>query len=104
MTLRIQKSVEGARVLFTLTGRIQAELVPELVALLESEVPAHAVLFDLDQIKLVDREAVLFLAQSEERGIKLRNCSAYIRKWINQEKDQLKAEQKDQSDRNKKGK
>ena len=87
MTLRIQKSVDRERVVFTLTGRIQAEQVPDLLALLRSESPAHGIVLDLEQVKLVDRDAVLFLALSEALGASLRNCSAYIRKWINQERN-----------------
>jgi anti-anti-sigma regulatory factor len=87
MTLRIQRSVERERVIFTLTGRIQGERIPELLTLLRSESPAHGIVLDLEQIKLVDRDAVLFLALSETLGAQLRNCSAYIRKWIDQERN-----------------
>jgi hypothetical protein len=37
---------------------------------------------DLEEVKLVDREAVRFLAACEARGIQLRNCPSYIREWI----------------------
>jgi hypothetical protein len=42
---------------------------------------------DLEQVKLVDRDAVLFLALSGALGAELRNCSAFIRKWIDQERN-----------------
>jgi hypothetical protein len=42
-----------------------------------------------DLMKLVDRDAVLFLALSEATGAKLRNCSAYIREWITQERSAM---------------
>ena len=87
MTLRIQRSVEREWVVFNLTGRIQAAQVPELLALLRSEPAAPGIIFDLEQVKLVDRDAVLFLMLSEALGARLRNCSAYIREWINQERD-----------------
>jgi anti-anti-sigma regulatory factor len=87
MTLRIQRSVERELVVFTLTGRIQVDQVPELLALLRSESSARRIVLDLEQVKLVDRDAVLFLALCETLGAELRNCSAYIRKWINQERD-----------------
>lgn len=87
MTLRIHRSVERGRAVFTLTGRIQAAQVPELLALLRSELSAHQIVLDLAQVKLVDRDAVLFLALSETLGARLRNCSAYIRKWIDQERN-----------------
>ena len=87
MTLRIQRSVELELVVFTLTGRIQAEQVPDLLALLRSEPSTHRIILDLKQTKLVDRDAVLFLALSEALGAELRNCSAYIRQWITQERN-----------------
>ena len=85
MTLRIERLVENDRVVFALTGRIQVEQVPELLALLRAESSAHRIVLDLDQVRLVDRDAVLFLAFSGVRGIELRNCSAFIQKWVNQE-------------------
>ena len=89
MTLRIQRSVESDLVVFKLTGRIQAAEVPELLSLLRSESSGHPILMDLTDVKLVDRDAVLFLALSEATGAKLRNCSAYIREWITQEKSAM---------------
>lgn len=87
MTLRILKSIEHERVIVALTGRIQAVQVPELLALLRSESSAHGLVLDLEQVKLVDRDAVLFLALSEALGTELRNCPTYIRKWIDQERN-----------------
>ncbi len=87
MTLRIQRSAERGQVVFTLTGRIQADQVSSLIGLLKDESSAQGLLLDLDQVKLVDRDAVLFLALSEARGIKPRNCPSFIREWINRERN-----------------
>ena len=92
MTLRIQRSMEHSSVIFTLTGRIQAEQVPELLALLASESPLRKVLMDLKYVRLVDRDAVRFLAQCEAGGAGLRNCSAFIREWITLEKNGMDRE------------
>lgn len=89
MTLRIQKSMEDDSVVFTLTGRIQGEHLPELTALLASEQSLRNILVDLKHVKLVDRDTVRFLAQSEANGARLRNCSAFVREWITQEKNGL---------------
>jgi anti-anti-sigma regulatory factor len=86
MTLRIQKSVGPESVVFQLVGRIQAQHVPDLLALLKSETSYPGIVLDLEQVKLVDRDAVLFLALSEALGVRLRNCSAFIRQWIDQER------------------
>jgi len=89
MTLRIQRSVERELVVFTLTGRIQAEQLPELQALLSSESSDRDIVLDLRDVRLVDRHAVRFLAESEAGGAELRNGSAYIREWISQEKNAM---------------
>jgi len=85
MTLRIHRLVERMSVVFTLSGRIQADQVPTLQALLSSESLDLDIVLDLRHIKLVDRDAVQFLANREAAGTELRNCSAYIREWITQE-------------------
>jgi anti-anti-sigma regulatory factor len=88
MTLRIERSDERKSVVFTLTGRIQAEQIPELQALLSSQ-PADQLVVDVKEVKLVDREAVRFLALIEAEGANLRNCSAFIRAWISQERNEM---------------
>jgi ABC-type transporter Mla MlaB component len=85
MTLKIQTKAELKSTIFALTGRIQSEQLPELQSLLESELPDQEVVLDLKELRLIDREAVCFLANCEARGVKLRNCPAYIRAWILQE-------------------
>jgi hypothetical protein len=45
------------------------------------------VAIDLTELTLVDREAVTLLATSEVNGIELRNCSAYLREWINKQRE-----------------
>jgi anti-anti-sigma regulatory factor len=68
MTLRIDISDERERLVFTLTGRIQADQVSELQALLRSGLPDQNLVLDLRDVKLVDRDAVRFLAQIEAEG------------------------------------
>ena len=89
MTLRIQKSSEHNRVVLTLIGRIQADQVSQLQALLMSATDHSTVVLDLADIQLVDREAIRFLARSEAQGAQLRNCSAFIREWILQERNEM---------------
>jgi anti-anti-sigma regulatory factor len=87
MTLRIDISDETDRVVFTLTGRIQAEQVSELQVLVKSDLPDHTLVVDLKEVKLVDRDAVRFLSEIEAQGVRLRNCSAFVREWISRERD-----------------
>ena len=83
--LRIQRTANG-EVLFTLSGRIDAENLAELEALIGSEPKNTHVVLDLKDLTLVDRDAVKFLERSEADSIKLKNCPAYIREWITRER------------------
>ena len=91
MTLRIQKSDERGSVVITLAGRMQADLIPELQWLLSSELADRHVVLDLREVRLVDLDAVRFLAKTEAEGARLRNCSAFIRQWISQERSRSTA-------------
>ena len=87
---RIQRSANGKVIVFTLSGRIKAERLAELEELLGSEAGDHKLFLDLKEVKLVDRDAINFLASCELKGIKLANCPAYIREWIQREAAQVK--------------
>jgi hypothetical protein len=67
---------------FSFSGRIEEQNVPQLRQLLDGEPEIGDITFDLKEVRLVDREAVRFLADCEARGIKLKNCPPYIRLWI----------------------
>jgi predicted metal-binding protein len=45
------------------------------------------IILDLRDLRLADREAVRFLRGCEADGMKIENCPAYIREWINRERD-----------------
>ena len=83
--LRIQRSSDRG-VVFSLSGRIEIEDVAELQRLLSLEAPSQAIAFDLQDVTLVDRGAVKFLARCETESIKLDNCPAYVREWITAER------------------
>ena len=83
--LKIQKSATANIVVFTLSGRIRVENLAELQRVFAFEGQAHGVVLDLKEIKLVDREAVRFLAHCEAEGTTLQNCPVYIREWIRRE-------------------
>jgi ABC-type transporter Mla MlaB component len=81
---RIEQS--SNRRVFSLGGRIQADDVAELQKLLSLEAPGDTISLDLQDITVVDREAVKFLARCESESIRLENCPAYIRQWIDTER------------------
>jgi hypothetical protein len=82
--LKIQRAASGEIVL-TVSGRLGADNVSELSALLAAEPPGRVVVLDLKDVVLVDREVVRFLGARESDGIALRNCPPYIREWIARE-------------------
>jgi hypothetical protein len=79
--LKIQRTANGY-VVFALSGRLEAECLRELSALLAQESSTRAVTLDLKDLVLVDRDAVGFLRECAEKGIELRNCPRYIRTWM----------------------
>ena len=85
MTCRIRRFVigEGLEIL-CISGQVTGEDVDMLRNLLDQEKSAVAI--DLKDVLLVDREAVKLLALRESNGVELRNCPAYIREWIKQER------------------
>jgi anti-anti-sigma regulatory factor len=67
------------------SGRIDAEQLPDLRRLVESE-HASDVVLDLNEVSLVDVEAVRFLLHCETQGMRLARCPAYVREWMVREK------------------
>ena len=60
--------------------------VPELQRLLSLEADGQDIALDLQDVTLIDRDAVKFLARCEEDKVELENCPAYIREWIDAER------------------
>ena len=85
MTLKIDRVVDGEFVVFSLSGRIRVEHLPELQRLFGLEAQDLAVVLDMKDVKLVDRDAITFLARCQLEGATLRNCPAYVREWIERE-------------------
>jgi len=85
MTLKIEKCSDAYSTTIRLIGRMRAEHLPELEKQIrESE---SKIVLDLEEVNLVDVEAVRFLGSCEVEGITLLNCSPYIRDWIGKERD-----------------
>jgi hypothetical protein len=85
MTLRIERSARQRFTVFTLSGRMEAEQVAELKELFDRNY--RNIILDLRELRLADRDAVRFLRVCEEDGMKLENCPAYVREWMDREKD-----------------
>jgi anti-anti-sigma regulatory factor len=83
--LKITRAANG-EVVYTVSGRLDAEDLAELKPLLSSEVSGCRIVLDLKELILVDRDAVRFLMRCEADKIQLKNCTAYIREWITRER------------------
>jgi predicted metal-binding protein len=64
---------------------MEATQVPELKELFDSDY--RNIILDLRDMRMADRDAVRFLRGCEAVGMKLENCPAYVREWIDREKD-----------------
>jgi anti-anti-sigma regulatory factor len=87
MVLRIEQVADDSETTFTLIGRITSPDVQQLKA--EIAEARNRVTLDLQQVWLVDLDAVHFLAAAEQHGIQLRHLPQYVRAWILQEKPRV---------------
>ena len=71
-------------VVLRVSGRIDAEYVSELRSCMSRHGPN--LVLDLDEVRLVDVAVVRFLVGCEADGMQLRNCSRYIREWMDRER------------------
>ena len=85
MTLRIERSARERFTIFTLSGRMETEHVVELKQLFDHDY--RNIILDLQDLRLADRDAVRFLMGCEKDGMALQNCPAYVREWMDREKD-----------------
>lgn len=85
MTLKIQKRLDEPGCLtLAFSGRIQSEHLGHFSIPFGNE--RRRIVLDLNEVILVDREAVRFLALCEMKGAELRNCPPFIREWILRER------------------
>ena len=64
---------------------MEAAQVPELEKLFERDY--RHIILDLRDVRLADRDAVRFLRGCEADGMRLENCPAYVREWMDRDKD-----------------
>ena len=78
---KITRAANG-EVVFKVSGRMGAENVGELEALIREEARERRIVLDLRDLTLVDEDVVSFLRRCEAQSIQLKNCPPYIREWI----------------------
>ena len=87
MTFRIETAERGRLKVFVLSGRVETQAVAELRRLFGLQTECRDIVLDLKDVSLVSRDAMRFLSRCEAGGVKLENCTPYIREWIEREKD-----------------
>jgi predicted metal-binding protein len=85
MTLRIERPTRQGFTVFCLSGRIEEQQVEELKELFDTDY--RSIILDLRDLRLADRAAVKFLRSCEKDGMKIENCPAYVREWMEREED-----------------
>ncbi len=69
----------------TLSGHMKAEEVAKLQALFDADY--RTIVLDLQDVRLADRDAVKFLRDCQADEMKLENCPAYVREWMERGKN-----------------
>ena len=84
MTLRIETTRGGRRVILRLVGRVRGE---NLAALRDGIDTPGDVAVDLEEVTLVDLDTVHFLMEAEDAGVELLHCPPFVREWIERERE-----------------
>ena len=84
MVLRIEKDSDEHRTTIRLIGRMRREHLEEVKAQIKDSGPR--VTLDLNELSLVDVDAVRFLGICQKEGVELLHCSPYISEWILRER------------------
>jgi hypothetical protein len=84
MTLKIERfsGERGTRI--QLSGELRSEHLDDVRTEIKRSDPR--VSLDLDEVDLVDIDAVRFLNACEAQDVEVVNCSPYIREWMFQER------------------
>ena len=82
--LKIEKESDGHTMSLRLSGRIQSADIGNITAQMGDD--AIRIILDLDEVTLVDVEAVRFLSNCAYEGIVLVHCPPYVREWILRER------------------
>ncbi|HEX4164923.1 MAG TPA: hypothetical protein VHZ55_05560 [Bryobacteraceae bacterium] len=84
MTLRIERISVKPRTRIRLSGELRADHLDQLEAEIGRAGPR--VILDLEELDLVDIEAVRFLNVCVAEGVSVLHCSRYIREWMLRER------------------
>jgi anti-anti-sigma regulatory factor len=84
---KVQRTEDGGLVVLQVSGRIEGENLAELRKVFTAETENQGFVLDMSEVRLVDQDSIDFLSRCEANGAVLRNCPAYIREWIERERE-----------------
>ena len=84
MTLKIERISGRGRTRIRLSGGFRAEQIGQV----STEIAScdQPVALDLEEVDLVDVDAVRFLNACQAKGVRMLHLSAYIREWMSRER------------------
>jgi len=88
MILRIERTRDSHKVRLRVSGEFRSHHLDQVRAEISRGEPT---LLDLEQVDLVDIEAIRFLNAREDEGISVLLCSPYIQEWMSRERQEEKA-------------
>ena len=84
MTLKIERIFGEGRTRILLSGQLRSDQLDQLKS--EIERCSSPLALDLDEVDLVDIDAIRFLNECESGGIEVVDCSPYIKEWMLRER------------------
>ena len=84
---KVQKTEDGGLVVLLVSGRIEGGNLAELRKVFTAETENKNFILDISDVRLVDQDSIDFLSGCEANGAVLRNCPAYIREWIERDRE-----------------
>ena len=79
MILRIERIPELYKVRLRLSGQFRSHHLDQIKAEISR---GELIVLDLEEVDLVDIEAIRFLNAREDEGISVLHCSPYIQEWM----------------------
>ena len=88
MILKIELIRDSHKVRLRLSGEFRSHHLDQVKAEISRGEPT---VLDLEEVDLVDIEAIRFLNSREDEGISVLHCSPYIQEWMSRERKEEKA-------------
>src|ERR1700675_2535020 len=86
--LKIERIRDSRKVRLRLSGEFRSHHLDQVKAEISRGEP---IALDLEEVDLVDIEAIRFLNAREDEGISVLHCSPYIQEWMSRERQEEKA-------------